>query len=89
MTDTTVHRSPSLAFVPAPRSGRHHVGIIPMSLRTVHFVLPGGVDDPATPSGGNAYDRRVSLDLPGFGWQVRPHPVHGDWPRPGARARTE
>ncbi|MGV9347669.1 glycosyltransferase family 4 protein [Streptomyces spiralis] len=89
MTDTTVHRSPSLAFVPAPRSGRHHVGIIPMSLRTVHFVLPGGVDDPATPSGGNAYDRRVSLDLPGFGWQVRPHPVHGEWPRPGARARTE
>ncbi|MEU0601125.1 glycosyltransferase family 4 protein [Streptomyces sp. NPDC006393] len=89
MTDMTVHRPPPLAFVPAPRSGRHHVGIIPMSLRTVHFVLPGGVDDPATPSGGNAYDRRVSLDLPGFGWQVRPHPVHGDWPRPGAAARTE
>ncbi|MGW0087218.1 glycosyltransferase family 4 protein [Streptomyces sp. NPDC003393] len=89
MTETTVHRSPSLAFVPAPRSGRPHVGITPMSLRTVHFVLPGGVDDPATPSGGNTYDRRVSLDLPGFGWQVRPHPVQGEWPRPGARARAE
>jgi glycosyltransferase involved in cell wall biosynthesis len=63
--------------------------IIPMSLRTVHFVLPGGVDDPATPSGGNAYDRRVCLDLPGFGWQVTKHAVAGDWPRPGAAARTE
>ncbi|MBB6074588.1 glycosyltransferase involved in cell wall biosynthesis [Streptomyces paradoxus] len=63
--------------------------IIPMSLRTVHFVLPGGVDDPAAPSGGNAYDRRVCLDLPGFGWQVTKHAVAGDWPRPGADARTE
>ncbi|MER6981997.1 glycosyltransferase family 4 protein [Streptomyces carpinensis] len=89
MTDTTVHRPPSLAYLPAQRTGPHHVGIIPMSLRTVHFVLPGGVDDPAAPSGGNAYDRRVSLDLPGFGWQVRPHTVDGDWPRPDAPARTE
>ncbi|MGV9990284.1 glycosyltransferase family 4 protein [Streptomyces sp. NPDC003374] len=94
MTDTTIHRAPaeaapSLAFVPAQRAGLDNVGIIPMSLRTVHFVLPGGVDDPATPSGGNAYDRRVSLDLPGFGWQVVPHAVDGTWPRPGAHARTE
>lgn len=27
--------------------------------RTVHFVLPGDVADPAVPSGGNVYDRRV------------------------------
>ncbi|MPY34026.1 glycosyltransferase family 4 protein [Streptomyces adustus] len=60
-----------------------------MSLRSVHFVLPGGVDDPAAPSGGNAYDRRVSLDLPGFGWQVHQHAVPGSWPRPAAAARTE
>ncbi|MBB5126454.1 glycosyltransferase involved in cell wall biosynthesis [Streptomyces albaduncus] len=60
-----------------------------MSLRSVHFVLPGGVDDPAAPSGGNAYDRRVCLDLPGFGWQVHRHAVAGDWPRPDAAARTE
>ncbi|MFD5710907.1 glycosyltransferase family 4 protein [Streptomyces pharetrae] len=60
-----------------------------MSLRTVHFVLPGGVDDPAAPSGGNAYDRRVCLDLPGFGWQVHRLPVAGSWPRPDAAARTE
>ena len=51
------------ASIPVPRNG----GIVPMSLRAVHFVMPGGVDDPAAPSGGNAYDRRVRLDLPGFG----------------------
>ncbi|MGW4825568.1 glycosyltransferase family 4 protein [Streptomyces sp. NPDC004227] len=89
MTDTTVHRPSPLAYLPAQRAGSENVGIIPMSLRTVHFVLPGGVDDPATPSGGNAYDRRVSMDLPGFGWQVRAHPVDGSWPRPDARARDE
>jgi len=60
-----------------------------MSLRSVHFVMPGGVDDPTAPSGGNAYDRRVCLDLPGFGWQVERHAVAGSWPRPGAPARTE
>ncbi|MFJ2715525.1 glycosyltransferase family 4 protein [Streptomyces sp. NPDC087437] len=85
----TVHRPSPLAYLPAQRAGSENVGIIPMSLRTVHFVLPGGVDDPATPSGGNAYDRRVSLDLPGFGWQVRAHPVDGAWPRPDTRARDE
>ncbi|WP_445527878.1 glycosyltransferase family 4 protein [Streptomyces cyslabdanicus] len=89
MTDTTVHRPAPLAYLPAQRAGSENVGIIPMSLRTVHFVLPGGVDDPATPSGGNAYDRRVSLDLPGFGWQVRPHAVNGSWPRPDTQARAE
>ncbi|MFJ8198213.1 glycosyltransferase family 4 protein [Streptomyces sp. NPDC096152] len=94
MTDTTIDRAPAggaspLAFVPAQRAGLDHVGIIPMSLRTVHFILPGGVDDPATPSGGNAYDRRVSLDLPGFGWQVLGRAVDGDWPRPDATARAE
>ncbi|MYS28809.1 glycosyltransferase, partial [Streptomyces sp. SID7804] len=68
-----------------PRNG----GIIPMSLRSVHFVMPGAVDDPSAPSGGNAYDRRLCLDLPGFGWQVHRHPVPGAWPRPDTGARTE
>ncbi|MFF4761507.1 glycosyltransferase family 4 protein [Streptomyces sp. NPDC001292] len=89
MTDTSVHRPSPLAYLPAQRAGSPNVGITPMSLRTVHFVLPGGVDDPATPSGGNAYDRRVSLDLPGFGWQVQAHPVDGAWPRPDTQARAE
>ncbi|WP_338784341.1 glycosyltransferase family 4 protein [Streptomyces sp. DG1A-41] len=96
MTDTTIerpeHTGPAparLNYVPVQHAPLKNAEIIPMSLRTVHFVLPGGIDDPATPSGGNAYDRRVCLDLPGFGWQVTRHAVAGDWPRPGAAARTE
>lgn len=78
-----------LGYVPVQHSVLKNAEIIPMSLRSVHFVMPGGVDDPTVPSGGNAYDRRVSLDLPGFGWQVHKHAVDGDWPRPDAAARTE
>ncbi|ORT56473.1 glycosyltransferase family 4 protein [Streptomyces sp. CB03238] len=51
--------------------------------------MPGGVDDPAAPSGGNVYDRRVCRDLPGVGWQVHEHVVAGGWPRPAAAARAE
>ena len=80
---------PSLSYVPVQHAALKNADIIPMSLRSVHFVMPGGVDDPAAPSGGNAYDRRLCLDLPGFGWQVRRHAVAGEWPRPGAAARTE
>ncbi|MGW1744679.1 glycosyltransferase family 4 protein [Streptomyces sp. NPDC002092] len=98
MTDVTlekVENAPgeaemtSLSYVPVQHSALKNAEIIPMSLRSVHFVMPGGVDDPAAPSGGNAYDRRVSLDLPGFGWQVHKHAVAGEWPRPGAEARAE
>ncbi|MEV0739768.1 glycosyltransferase family 4 protein [Streptomyces sp. NPDC050549] len=89
MSDVTIDRATSLGFLPAQRAASRNAEIIPMSLRTVHFVMPGGVDDPAAPSGGNAYDRRVSLDLPGFGWQVHKHAVDGEWPRPGAAARAE
>ncbi|TPQ23284.1 glycosyltransferase family 4 protein [Streptomyces sporangiiformans] len=60
-----------------------------MSLRAMHFVMPGGVDDPTTPSGGNVYDARVSLDLHAFGWQVHKHAIEGSWPRPDADARAE
>ncbi len=67
----------------------HHSNIIPMSLRAMHFVMPGGVDDPTTPSGGNVYDARVSLDLHAFGWQVHKHAIEGSWPRPDADARAE
>jgi len=89
VSDVTIDRAPSLGFLPAQRASSRNAEIIPMSLRTVHFVMPGGVDDLAAPSGGNAYDRRVSLDLPGFGWQVHKHAVDGEWPRPGAAARAE
>ena len=88
MTDTTLEKT-TLGYVPTQHAALKNAEIIPMSLRSVHFVMPGGVDDPATPSGGNAYDRRVCLDLPGFGWQVHKHLVAGEWPRPGAEARAE
>jgi glycosyltransferase involved in cell wall biosynthesis len=48
----------------------------------VHAVLPAGVDDPARPSGGNTYDRRVCSGLAAAGWDVRELLVGGDWPQP-------
>jgi glycosyltransferase involved in cell wall biosynthesis len=54
----------------------------------VHVVMPGDVDDPAVPSGGNTYDRRVCQGLA----EVRPvHEiaVRGAWPRPRDAERTE
>jgi glycosyltransferase involved in cell wall biosynthesis len=50
----------------------------------VHVVVPDGIDDPARPSGGNAYDRRVCRGLAAIGWSVRVHAVPGSWPRPDA-----
>ncbi|MFE7545088.1 glycosyltransferase family 4 protein [Streptomyces platensis] len=57
--------------------------------RVAHFVLPGDIDDPTSPSGGNTYDRRVCRDLPAAGWQVRPYALPGSWPRPDATACAE
>ncbi|MFB6707522.1 glycosyltransferase family 4 protein [Streptomyces sp. NPDC056333] len=57
--------------------------------RSVVVVMPGGVDDPSAPSGGNTYDRRVCRDLPRLGWQVHEYAVAGTWPRPRATARAE
>jgi glycosyltransferase involved in cell wall biosynthesis len=55
----------------------------------VHVVLPGDIDDPATPSGGNGYDRRVCRGLAAAGWTVREHPVPGAWPRPTPAERAD
>ncbi|MFJ3223496.1 glycosyltransferase family 4 protein [Streptomyces sp. NPDC086783] len=91
MTDVTLEQAAEgrLDYVPVQHAALKNAEIIPMSLSSVHFVMPGGVDDPTAPSGGNAYDRRVCLDLPGFGWQVRRHAVAGSWPRPEPAARAE
>ncbi|CBG68734.1 MULTISPECIES: glycosyltransferase family 4 protein [Streptomyces] len=78
-----------LGYVPVQNAVLKNAAIVPMSLRSMHFVMPGGVDDLARPSGGNAYDRRICLDLPGFGWQVHRHTVDGDWPSPSEAARAE
>jgi glycosyltransferase involved in cell wall biosynthesis len=52
----------------------------------VHVVVPDGIDDPARPSGGNAYDRQVCRALGEIGWPVHVHAVPGSWPRPDAEA---
>ncbi len=56
--------------------------------RPVHVVVPGDVDDPAVPSGGNAYDRRLIQGLAAAGRPVREIAVPGEWPRPGDAARA-
>jgi len=54
-------------------------------VRTVHFVVPDGIDDPARPSGGNTYDRNLCRELAAGGWSVHEHPVPGFWSEPDAR----
>ena len=39
------------------------------------MVVPAGIDDPARPSGGNTYDRRVRNGLAAEGWAVHVHEV--------------
>jgi glycosyltransferase involved in cell wall biosynthesis len=46
-------------------------------MNEVHFVVPEGIDDPARPSGGNSYDRRVRRGLAAIGWAVHEHAVAG------------
>ena len=48
-------------------------------MNTVHVVLPAGTDDPARPSGGHVYNRRVCDGLAAR-WLVREHPVAAPWP---------
>jgi glycosyltransferase involved in cell wall biosynthesis len=50
----------------------------------VHVIVPRGIDDPARPSGGNTYDRRVCQGLAALGWAVHQHPIAGAWPQSGA-----
>ena len=59
----------------------------PEALAEAHFVVPDSIDDPARPSGGNVYDRRLADELPGCGWSIREHPVAGSWPNPGPAER--
>ncbi|HEX6756498.1 MAG TPA: glycosyltransferase, partial [Mycobacteriales bacterium] len=57
-------------------------------MRRLHAVLPNDIDDPAAPSGGNTYDRRVLDGLARLGWAVTEHAVRGGWPRPSPAERT-
>jgi glycosyltransferase involved in cell wall biosynthesis len=49
--------------------------------------VPDSIDDPARPSGGNVYDRRICDGLANR-WSVHEHPVPGAWPSPDAAARN-
>ncbi len=51
----------------------------------MYVVVPDGIDDPARPSGGNAYDRRVCAGLAALGWSVREHAGPGRLAPPGRR----
>jgi glycosyltransferase involved in cell wall biosynthesis len=55
----------------------------------LHVILPGDIDDPATPSGGNTYDRRICQGLAASGWSVHEHGVRGAWPRAGVTERAD
>ena len=59
------------------------------AVNTVHVVLPGDIDDRATPSGGNHYDRQLCHGLAAAGWSVREIAVRGAWPRAGTAQRRD
>ncbi len=56
-------------------------------MSAVHVVMPAGRDDPAKPSGGNVYDRRICQGLSVTGWRVVEHAAPGSWPWPDAAAQ--
>ncbi|MBP2368974.1 glycosyltransferase family 4 protein [Pseudonocardia parietis] len=68
---------------PAPEPG---VAAAPPG-RDVHVVVPAGIDDPASPSGGDVYDRRMCAGLAAAGRAVHEHAVPGAWPDPDPAAR--
>ncbi|WP_370588835.1 glycosyltransferase family 4 protein [Pseudonocardia sp. C8] len=53
----------------------------------VHVVVPAGIDDPRSPSGGNVYDRRLCAGLAALGRPVHELVAAGDWPDPDPAAR--
>ena len=57
-------------------------------MSTALFVVPHGIDDPARPSGGNSYDRRIADGLSARGWSLRPVELNGNWPTPGPDATS-
>jgi glycosyltransferase involved in cell wall biosynthesis len=57
-----------------------------VAVRAAHLVVPASIDDPARPSGGNSYDRRIAGELAAAGWQLTEHLVGGSWPLPDTAA---
>ena len=46
-----------------------------VAVTEVHVIVPEGIDDPARPSGGNTYDRKLVQGLAARGWTVHEHAV--------------
>lgn len=57
-------------------------------MRTLHFLVPAEIDDPAHPSGGNRYDSRLIDGLHALGWSVQEHRITGLWSGHTSDART-
>ncbi|MFG1638821.1 glycosyltransferase family 4 protein [Amycolatopsis sp. NPDC049252] len=57
-------------------------------MNSIYVILPGDVDDPAVPSGGNTYDRRMCDGLTAAGLDVHEIAVRGSWPRPDTETRA-
>ena len=55
-------------------------------MSTVHVVGTANLSDPAKPSGGNVYNRRICDGLSTIGWQVVQHAAPGSWPWPDTAA---
>ena len=54
----------------------------------MHVVVPDGIDDPARPSGGNVYDRRICRGLAALRvGRARARRSPGSWPWPGRAPR--
>ena len=58
-----------------------------MTAIPVTAIVPDGIDDPARPSGGNRYDRRVLDGMREIGVTVTERAVTGSWPHPDHAAR--
>lgn len=57
-------------------------------MRTLHVIVPEGLDDVTRPSGGNTYDLHLIAGLAEHGWALRCSRVRGSWPRPDHSDRT-
>jgi glycosyltransferase involved in cell wall biosynthesis len=57
-------------------------------MTSVYVVVPAGIHDPARPSGGNVYDRRICRGLAEAGWIVHELETAGSWPCADAVARS-
>jgi glycosyltransferase involved in cell wall biosynthesis len=55
----------------------------------LYVLMPGDVDDPGSPSGGNAYDRRMCRELTAQGRRLHEVALAGSSPRPAPPAQEE